>query len=72
MKQLSSGALYAGMLQPAANKDLLEALRAQGVSAFSMESVPRISRAQVRSTLHACVFVYVLGGGGGGGEAVLQ
>eukprot|EP00117_Sycon_ciliatum_P048521 scpid20519/ scgid34535/ NAD(P) transhydrogenase, mitochondrial; Nicotinamide nucleotide transhydrogenase; Pyridine nucleotide transhydrogenase len=46
VKQLSSGALYAGMLQPAANKDLLEALRAQGVSAFSMESVPRISRAQ--------------------------
>ena len=43
---LKPGAVVVGLLSPHSNGPLLEALAKQGVSAFAMELVPRISRAQ--------------------------
>ena len=43
---LKSGALLAAALNPFADRETLEALAKQGVSAFALEFVPRITRAQ--------------------------
>jgi H+-translocating NAD(P) transhydrogenase subunit alpha len=43
---LGSGSLLLGLLQPTASADLLQLLAARGVTAFSLERVPRIARAQ--------------------------
>lgn len=43
---LSPGAVLVSLLAPALNPDLLEKLRAAGVTAMAMDAVPRISRAQ--------------------------
>jgi NAD(P) transhydrogenase subunit alpha len=43
---LRSGATLVALLSPALRPELLEALRAQGVTALAMDAVPRISRAQ--------------------------
>jgi NAD(P) transhydrogenase subunit alpha len=51
IKQMKRGAILIGMLSPYQSKDLLNALAAQGVSAFSMELVPRITRAQTMDVL---------------------
>jgi H+-translocating NAD(P) transhydrogenase subunit alpha len=48
---LKSGAMLVCMLDAFNNRPLLEALSAKGVSAFAMEFVPRITRAQVMDVL---------------------
>ena len=48
---LKSGAIVAGMLDAFNNRPLLDVLAAKGVSAFAMEFVPRITRAQVMDVL---------------------
>jgi H+-translocating NAD(P) transhydrogenase subunit alpha len=49
--QLRSGAMLASLLAPALTPELLEKLRAQGVTALAMDAVPRISRAQALDVL---------------------
>lgn len=48
---LKAETIVVGMLNPHQDKATLEALAAQGLSAFSMEFVPRITRAQVMDVL---------------------
>jgi H+-translocating NAD(P) transhydrogenase subunit alpha len=48
---LKSGAILIGFLQPSANADVVKALAAQKITAFSLELVPRISRAQSMDAL---------------------
>ena len=48
---LKSGAVVAAMLNPYGEREALEALAAKGVTAFAMEFVPRITRAQVMDVL---------------------
>ncbi len=50
-KQLKKGTVLISFLQPATQADLVRALSAQGVTAFSLELVPRISRAQSMDAL---------------------
>src|SRR3954447_3110814 len=49
--RLSQGSVFIGFLQPLTNPELGEALGRQGVTAFAMESIPRISRAQSMDAL---------------------
>ena len=44
--RMRTGQVLASLLSPALSPDLVEALRAQGVTALAMDAVPRISRAQ--------------------------
>jgi NAD(P) transhydrogenase subunit alpha len=48
---MKSGALLIGMLAPFASRDLVAAYAKQGVVAFSMELLPRITRAQAMDVL---------------------
>jgi len=48
---LKSGAILISFLQPSAHADVVKALAAQNVTAFSLELVPRISRAQSMDAL---------------------
>ncbi|WP_332772158.1 Re/Si-specific NAD(P)(+) transhydrogenase subunit alpha [Phenylobacterium sp.] len=48
---LKSGALVVATLNPHQDKDALKALAAKGATAFAMEFVPRITRAQVMDVL---------------------
>ncbi|TMD68630.1 MAG: Re/Si-specific NAD(P)(+) transhydrogenase subunit alpha [Chloroflexi bacterium] len=48
---LKSGAILIGFLQPSSNPDVVKALARQKVTAFSLELVPRISRAQSMDAL---------------------
>ncbi len=48
---LRRGAILISFLQPATQGDIVRALAAQGVTAFSLELVPRISRAQSMDAL---------------------
>jgi H+-translocating NAD(P) transhydrogenase subunit alpha len=48
---LQPGAATISFLQPATQSDIVEALAARGVTAFSMELLPRISRAQSMDAL---------------------
>jgi H+-translocating NAD(P) transhydrogenase subunit alpha len=48
---LRRGAVLISFLQPATQADIVRALAAQGVTAFSLELVPRISRAQSMDAL---------------------
>jgi NAD(P) transhydrogenase subunit alpha len=48
---LKSGAIVVGLLNPYYERPLLRALAAKGVTAFAMEFVPRITRAQVMDAL---------------------
>ncbi|MFN3511801.1 MAG: Re/Si-specific NAD(P)(+) transhydrogenase subunit alpha [Phenylobacterium sp.] len=48
---LKTGAIVAATLNPYQEKDALQALAAQGATAFAMEFVPRITRAQVMDVL---------------------
>jgi NAD(P) transhydrogenase subunit alpha len=43
---LRDGAALIGMLQPLVNRDLVERLAASGLTAFSLDAVPRITRSQ--------------------------
>jgi len=49
--KMKKGALLIGLLAPYQEKELLKAYAAQGVAAFSMELVPRITRAQTMDVL---------------------
>ncbi len=46
VSQMQSGSVYVGFLDPFEKPDLLESLAHQGVSALSMEMIPRTTRAQ--------------------------
>ena len=48
---LKNGAILISFLQPSAHADVVKALAAQNVTAFSLELVPRISRAQSMDAL---------------------
>jgi NAD(P) transhydrogenase subunit alpha len=48
---MKKGAVLAALLAPHAEKDRIQALAAQGVTAFAMELLPRISRAQSMDVL---------------------
>ncbi|MFW6032768.1 MAG: Re/Si-specific NAD(P)(+) transhydrogenase subunit alpha [Phycisphaeraceae bacterium] len=51
VRQMKEGAVLAGVLAPLASPELVEAMVAAKVTAFSMEFVPRISRAQSMDVL---------------------
>lgn len=51
LSQIPKGALLVAMLAPYANEALIKALAKNGVNAFSMELVPRITRAQSMDVL---------------------
>lgn len=51
MKTLNPGALVVGMLDPFGHEDDVKALAEAGVAAFSMEFMPRITRAQSMDVL---------------------
>jgi NAD(P) transhydrogenase subunit alpha len=49
--QMKKGAVLAALLAPHTEKDVIQKLAAQGVTAFAMEFIPRISRAQAMDVL---------------------
>jgi NAD(P) transhydrogenase subunit alpha len=49
--RLRRGGIFIGFLSPLTNPEIAEALESQGVTAFAMESIPRISRAQSMDAL---------------------
>jgi NAD(P) transhydrogenase subunit alpha len=49
--RLVRGSVFIGFLQPLTNPEIAQALDKQGVTAFAMESIPRISRAQSMDAL---------------------
>ncbi len=51
ISKMKKGAVLIGLLSPYQEKDLLKAYAAQGITAFSMELVPRITRAQTMDVL---------------------
>lgn len=51
IQKMKKGAVLLGLLAPYQEKEALKALAAQGVTAFSMELVPRITRAQSMDVL---------------------
>ena len=51
VSQMKKGAVLAALLAPYAEKEVAPRLAAQGVTAFSMELLPRISRAQAMDVL---------------------
>jgi len=51
VRELPAGALLVGFLAPLTDPEGLERLRAQGVVAFAMESIPRTTRAQSMDAL---------------------
>src|SRR5690606_35290320 len=65
VERMHSGQLLASLLSPAVNPDLVESLRARGVTALAMDAVPRISRAQSLDVLSSMANI-------GGYRAVLE
>ena len=51
LQAMKPGAVFAGMIDPFGSRDGLEALASKGVSAFAMEFMPRITRAQSMDVL---------------------
>lgn len=51
VKKIKSGALLVSFIWAAQNKDLVDALNAQKITALGMESIPRITRAQKMDAL---------------------
>ena len=51
MKKLARGSAYIGFLAPRSEPELAASLAEQGVTAFAMEAIPRISRAQSMDAL---------------------
>jgi NAD(P) transhydrogenase subunit alpha len=49
--RLKRGSVVLGLLDPSRNRPLLEALAAQGLSAYALELLPRTTRAQVMDAL---------------------
>src|SRR5690606_5168050 len=65
VEKMHSGQLLASLLSPALNPELVESLRAQGVTALAMDAVPRISRAQSLDVLSSMANI-------GGYRAVIE
>lgn len=57
LKGLKKGQLVVAALNPFFNKDIVKALAKQGITSFSMELVPRISRAQAMDILSSMATV---------------
>jgi NAD(P) transhydrogenase subunit alpha len=51
VERLGSGQTVVGLLQPLVYRELAEALAARGVTSFSMDAIPRITRAQSMDAL---------------------
>jgi NAD(P) transhydrogenase subunit alpha len=51
LRDLREGAILVGMLQPQADQERADALRARGIVAFPLERLPRITRAQAMDVL---------------------
>lgn len=51
LDRLTEGATFIGRLDPGRHPELVEALRARGVTALALDAVPRISRAQAMDVL---------------------
>jgi len=51
LERLRDGQVLIGFLQPLTDKDGIEKLASRGVTAFAMESIPRITRAQPMDAL---------------------
>jgi len=51
LEGLRTGSALVGMLQPLTNRDLVDALAARGLTAFSLDAVPRITRSQSMDAL---------------------
>jgi NAD(P) transhydrogenase subunit alpha len=51
LQAMKPGVIFAGMIDPFGSRDGLEALASKGVSAFAMEFMPRITRAQSMDVL---------------------
>jgi H+-translocating NAD(P) transhydrogenase subunit alpha len=51
LQAMRAGAIYAGMIDPYGDRGWLEALATKGLSAFAMEFMPRITRAQSMDVL---------------------
>ena len=51
ISQLRNGQVLVALLQPLVNPDLVTQIAARGVTAFSMDSIPRITRAQSMDVL---------------------
>ncbi len=49
--KLGDGSIYVGFLAPLSNPEITAALKQRGVTAFAMEAIPRISRAQSMDAL---------------------
>src|SRR6266508_1625398 len=49
--RLRDGTVLVGLLQPLTEPDAIERLAARGVTAFALESIPRITRAQPMDAL---------------------
>ena len=65
LDHLRSGQVLIGFLWPAQNPELLETLKAKGVTAIAMDMVPRISRAQKMDALSSMANI-------GGYRAVIE
>ncbi len=50
-RSLTSGKIVVGVYQPLVARDLMDAMSKQGITLFSMDSIPRISRAQSMDVL---------------------
>jgi NAD(P) transhydrogenase subunit alpha len=51
VERLRSGQTLVGLLQPLVDRELAEALAARGVTSFSLDAIPRITRAQSMDAL---------------------
>jgi NAD(P) transhydrogenase subunit alpha len=51
VERLRSGTVLVGLLQPLVSPELAQALAARGVTSFSMDAIPRITRAQPMDAL---------------------
>ncbi len=51
VERLPSGSTVVGFLQPLVNRDLVQALAERGVTSFSMDAIPRVTRAQPMDAL---------------------
>ncbi|MFN8184805.1 MAG: Re/Si-specific NAD(P)(+) transhydrogenase subunit alpha, partial [Candidatus Nanopelagicales bacterium] len=65
VRRLRQGQILVGVLSPALDPDLVQALSAQGVTALAMDAVPRISRAQSLDVLSSMANI-------GGYRAVIE
>jgi len=63
--RLRAGSLFASLISPALNPDLVDKLTAAGVTALAMDAVPRISRAQSLDVLSSMANI-------GGYRAVIE